>query len=316
MIYISRIVCVFILTGLASCISKNNSAGTNSSTGVHVPAIDSAGELVKYGRELMNNTAYYIGPQGISGNYTGTGTSCSNCHQLAGTKPFAFDLVTANSRYPQYRAREDKVLSLAERINNCVTRPLNGKPIPEGTKEMMAFLAYLKWLDTYAAQENKEMWGKSLPVQFPGRAADTIKGAVIYTTRCSRCHGAEGQGRFNADSVAYLYPPLWGDHAYQAGSSMYRVIKMSGWLKANMPYDSARYDKPVLSDEEAFDVAAYVNSRPRPHPSSFDYPRPDKKPIDHDRGPYIDSFPALQHKYGPYQPIIDYWKNKGLKPSY
>ena len=68
-----------------------------------------------------------------------------------------------------------------------------------------------------AVKENKEMWGKSLPVQFPGRAADTIKGAVIYTHRCSRCHGAEGQGRFNADSVVYLYPPLWGDHAYQAG---------------------------------------------------------------------------------------------------
>lgn len=316
MIYISRIVCIVTLTGLASCLLKNSSAENKPSTESLVPAIDSAGELVKYGQALMNNTAYYIGPQGINGQYTGTRTSCSNCHQLAGTKPFAFDLMTANSRYPQYRAREDKVLSLAERVNNCVTRPLNGTPVPENTKEMQAFLAYLKWLDDFAATHQKEIWGKSLPLHFPNRAADTSKGALIYASRCSRCHGSEGQGRFNSDSISYLYPPLWGDHAYQAGSSMYRVIKLSGWLKANMPYDSARHDKPVLTDEEAIDVAAYVNSRPRPHPASFDYPRPDKKPIDHDRGPYSDSFTASQHKFGPYQPIIDYWKNKGLKPSF
>lgn len=312
---------LFIVTGCSSSSPKDKPVPNNSELSYAVPDIaslpaDSNGNLIRYGQQLMYNTAYNIGPTGINGNYTVSRTSCSNCHQQAGTKPFAFDLMTAYSRYPQYRAREDKVLSLAERVNNCVTRPLNGRPIPENSREMHAFLSYFKWLDNFATQHHKENWAKSLSLNFLSRAADTVKGAWVYASRCSRCHGLNGEGRFNGDSIAYQYPPLWGSKAYQAGSSMYRVIKMSGWLKANMPYDSARYDKPVLTDEEAFDVAAYINSRPRTHPRSFDYPRPDKKPVDHDRGPYLDSFSALQHKYGPYQPIIDYWNSKGIKPSY
>lgn len=315
------IICLAPVTGCTAPGTGNKPDHSGSAVTYNVPDTthipsDSNGLLVRYGRQLMNRTSYYIGPQGVNGQYTSTGVSCSNCHQLAGTKPFAFDLMTSFSRYPQYRAREDRVLSLADRVNNCITRPLNGKPLPENSTEMKAFLFYLKWLDSSTSTDHKKDWGKSLPVTFINRAADTIRGAGIYQARCARCHGTGGEGKLNEDSQSYLYPVLWGNKAYQSGSSIYRVIKMSGWLKANMPYDSARYDKPVLTDEEAIDVAAYINSRPRPQPVTFDYPKPDKKPIDHDRGPYADTFSTVQHKYGPFQPIIDYWKSKGLKASY
>ena len=76
---------------------------------------DKYGDDVRYGRELMLHTAYYIGPDGINGKYLGNKMNCTNCHQNAGTKPYSLNLVTSFRNYPEYRAREGRVLSLAER---------------------------------------------------------------------------------------------------------------------------------------------------------------------------------------------------------
>ena len=281
---------------------------------------DAYGELVRYGRDLLVRTAYYIGPEGINGRYTGNRMNCTNCHQDAGTKPFSFNLILSHSRYPQYRAREGKVLSLAERVNNCVERPHNGKPIPYDSKEMIAILSYLKWIYDQAGKDTARLDGdQNLAIRFPARAADPAIGKMIYTNRCARCHGENGEGKMADGQKLYTYPPLWGEEGYQPGSSMHRVIKMARWLKANMPHDSATWKKPVLTDEEALDVAAFVNDdriHPRPSPVTMDYPRPVEKAIDYGVAPFADSFSAAQHKFGPYQPIIDYWKAKGWKPSY
>ncbi|WP_414654802.1 c-type cytochrome, partial [Flavobacterium sp. UBA4854] len=91
---------------------------------------DQFGESVRYGRELMMKTAYYIGPNGKNGQYLGNKMNCTNCHQDAGTKPHAFNLMSSHDNYPQYRGRENKVLTLAERVNNCIMRPHSGKPLP------------------------------------------------------------------------------------------------------------------------------------------------------------------------------------------
>ena len=97
----------------------------------------------------MLNTAYYIGPDGVKGKYLGNKMNCTNCHQDAGTKPFSFNLMASHEHYPQYRAREGKVLTLAERVNNCVMRPHNGKPLPLDGEEMVAFLSYFKWINSF-----------------------------------------------------------------------------------------------------------------------------------------------------------------------
>jgi thiosulfate dehydrogenase len=281
---------------------------------------DQFGEMVRYGRELMVKTAYYIGPEGVSGKYTGNKMNCTNCHLDAGTRPFAFNLVMSHVRYPQYRAREGKVLTLAERVNNCVMRPHNGKPLPLDSKEMIAFLSYFKWINAQVPEGVKGIKGeKNLEVEFPERAADPNKGGQLYAIHCQRCHGANGEGLIGANQPTYTYPLLWGDSSYQPGSSMHRVIKQAQWLKANMPYDSAKWNKPVLTDEEALDIAAFVNDdkiHKRPTPQTFDYPHPEEKSIDYDQGPFADNFSSDQHKFGPYKPIIDYWKSKGLKPVY
>ena len=277
------------------------------------------GEMVRYGRELMINTALYIGPEGKNGKYLGNKMNCNNCHQDAGTKPYAFNLMTSHENYPQYRAREGKVLTLAERINNCVMRPHNGKPLPLDGKEMVAFMAYFKWINSFTPKGATFKGAKAMDIELPAVAADPSRGEVLYQTNCARCHGNDGEGQMRFDNVTYTYPPLWGQRAYQPGSSMHRVIMQARWLKANMPHDKVQIGQPFLKDQEALDIAAFVNDdtkHKRPGVTDFDYPHPEEKAIDYDHGPFADSFPAAQHKFGPFKPIIDHWKNKGMKPSY
>jgi thiosulfate dehydrogenase len=280
---------------------------------------DKFGDAVRYGRELMINTAYYIGPKGTKGSYLGNIMNCTNCHQDAGTKPFSFNLMATHDNYPQYRAREGKILTLAERVNNCVMRPHNGKPLPLDGEEMVAFLSYFKWINGFVPKGKPFKGGKNMSVEFPATAASSERGKILYDLNCVRCHGKDGEGQLNADKTTYVYPPLWGASGYQPGSSMHRVIKQAQWLKANMPYDKVMVNKPFLTDEEALDIAAYVNNdelHKRPDPKTFDYPHVEEKAIDYDRAPFADTFSVAQHKFGPYQPIIDYWKKQGKKPSY
>ena len=185
------------------------------------------GEAVRYGRELMLNTALYIGPEGTNGKYLGNKMNCTNCHQDAGTKSFSFNLVLSHEQYPQYRAREGRVLTLAERINNCIERPHNGKPLPLDGKEMVAFLSYLKWINSFAPKNEKFSGVKSLEITFPSRAASSERGSKLFALHCQSCHGKNGEGQLRADKKTYAYPPLWGESSYQRGSSMHRVIKLA-----------------------------------------------------------------------------------------
>jgi len=280
---------------------------------------DKFGDEVKYGMELMTKTAYYIGPGGVNGSYLGNKMNCSNCHQDAGTKAFSFNLIASHENYPQYRAREGRVLTLAERVNNCIERPHNGKPLPLDSREMIAILSYLKWINGFAPKNTAFPGSKNLQISFPERAASPKKGSQLYTLNCERCHGANGDGQLNEDKSGFVYPPLWGENSYQPGSSMHRIIKMAQWLKANMPYDKASWDKPFLSDEDALDIAAFVNDdalHKRPTVNNLDYSRSEEKAIDYAMGPFCDTFSVTQHKLGPYQPIITFWKSKGMKPVY
>ena len=280
---------------------------------------DQFGEAVKYGRQLLLNTAYYIGPEGVNGKYLGNKMNCSSCHQEAGTKLYSFNLIASHQNYPQYRARENKVLTLAERVNNCVMRPHNGKPLPLDGKEMVAILSYLKWINSFAPKEKSFKGLKNLEVKFPAIAASSGRGQNLYTANCLRCHGANGEGVMKTDNSSFLYPPLWGANSYQPGSSMHRIIKQAQWVKANMPYDKATWNKPVLTDEEALDIAAFINDdniHKRPGAKNLDYPNPAKKAIDYAEGPFVDSFSTVQHKVGPFEPVISYWKSKGWEPVY
>jgi thiosulfate dehydrogenase len=309
----------------AATLSNSNPALITADSLVTIDTLkipnDKFGQAVRYGRQLMLHTAYYIGPEGINGHYTGNKMNCTNCHRDAGTHPYAFNLVTVFRNYPQYRAREGRILSLAERINNCVMRPNLGKPLPLDGKEMISIMSYLKWLSDSSHVDSHTKGLKNMEIAFPDTAASSDNGERLYAVNCTRCHGTTGEGQMRFDNVTYTYPPLWGTKAYRQGSSMHRVVKLAQWLVANMPYDKVAHNKPYLTDAEALDLAAFINDdkkHPRPVEKikEIQYPHYEEKAIDYDKGPFNDTFSETQHKYGPYKPIATYWKSKGLKPTY
>ncbi len=331
--YIALLMLLVALASVAQLVScsgsraeeadKVDSAAVNNLVAVDTSKMPGGkyGDAVRYGRELMLHTAYYIGPEGVNGHYTGNKMNCTNCHRDAGTRPYAFNLLRSFRDYPQYRAREGRILSLAERINNCVMRPNLGKPLPLDGKEMISIMAYLKFLSDSSNISKTTKGLKNMEVELPDVAASSDRGEVLYAQNCERCHAKNGEGKMRFDKVTYEYPPVWGLLAYRPGSSMHRVVKLAQWLKGNMPYDKTAEGKPFLTDAEALDIAAFVNDdkkhkRPLPKTAKeVDYPHYEEKAIDYDKGPFKDPFSELQHKYGPYKPIIDYWEGKGITPA-
>jgi thiosulfate dehydrogenase len=254
---------------------------------------------VLYGRDLIIHTAYYFGPRGRIAQQT-NGLNCQNCHLDAGTKVFGNNYGSVASTYPKVRARSGKMESIEKRINDCFERSLNGKPLRESSKEMRAMVAYMKFLGENVKKGDKAPGSGLKDLPFLSRAADPSKGKVVYELRCASCHQSNGQGIIDGIGQSYVYPPLWGPHSFNDAAGLSRISNMAKYVKYNMPL-GVSHETPELSDEDAWDVAAYIESQPRPHKSvPQDWPNIAKKPIDHPFGPYADQFSEQQHKYGPF----------------
>lgn len=273
---------------------------------------DENGKLIAYGRELIAHTSQYLGPNG-SVKAISNGMNCQNCHLDAGTKPFGNNYSAVASTYPKFRARSGAEESIEKRVNDCFERSLNGKPLEDNSHEMEAIVSYIQWLGKDVEKGKSPKGSGLVELAFLDRPASAENGKLVYDQQCTVCHGKNGEGMALADGSGYQFPPLWGKQSYNSGAGLYRLSRFAGYVKANMPL-GATYDAPQLSDEQAWDVAAYVNSLPRPGKDlSKDWPDISKKPIDHPFGPYADGFDETQHKLGPFKPIQE--KRKALSST-
>ncbi|MES2519397.1 MAG: c-type cytochrome [Bacteroidota bacterium] len=270
-------------------------------------------KLVKYGRELIAHTADYLGPKG-SVKHISNGMNCQNCHLQAGTQPWGNNYFAVEATFPKFRERSGAVENQVKRVNDCFERSLNGKALDSNSHEMQAILAYIKWLGTDVPKKKAPRGSGIFKIKGLKRPCDPVLGKIVYEQKCQSCHQANGEGVLASDGKNFTYPPLWGKHSYNIGAGLFRISNFAGYVKYNMPY-GATYERPQLSDADAWDVAAYVNSMPRPTKDlSKDWPNIASKPFDHPFGPYADSFPEKQHKFGPFKPIKE-WKeqHKNLK---
>jgi thiosulfate dehydrogenase len=271
---------------------------------------DAHGQLVRRGRDLITATYAYIGP-GVAPDrrYAGNNLACSNCHLSAGTRKFGLPLFGLFADFPQYNPRSGGDITIEQRIDGCMERSMNGRAMPADAPEMQAMVAYIAFLSTGVPK------GKQLPGMGAGkmpeldRAADPVRGAAIYKRACIACHGPEGRGLLRGTPSAdlgYMIPPLWGPDSFNDGAGMSRLITAANFIHFNMPHGTD-YLNPQLSAEEAWDVAAFMVSQPRPKKSGLerDFPNPLLKPVDTPYGPYVDGFSETQHKYGPFGPIRD-----------
>jgi thiosulfate dehydrogenase len=124
---------------------------------------------------------------------------------------------------------------------------------------MKALIAYSFWVSR-GAPVGLYLKGQGIVrMSKPARPPDPLRGKAIFEARCSLCHGLDGQGT-QSDNDQVAFPPVWGPHSYTKGAGFYKVSKLAGFVKMNMPLSKGE----TLSDQQAWDVAAYVDSQPRP----------------------------------------------------
>ncbi len=279
--------------------TTTDSADCWTGAGINQVPVDSLGLVIRYGHALISNTSQYLGPKGTVAQIS-NGMNCQNCHLDAGTKPWGNNFGAVAATYPRYRDRSGTVESIEKKVNDCIERSLNGQAIDSNSKEMRAIIAYIKWLGSDIEKGIRPKGSGIVQLPYLSRAADPLKGQIVYQTVCERCHGKNGEGQADLNNTGYVYPPLWGANSYNNGAGLYRLSKLAGYARNNMP-NTVNYHHPELTDEQAWDVAAYINSQPRPVKDiSKDWPDISKKPIDHPYGPYADSFSERQHKFGPF----------------
>ncbi|MEO6719487.1 MAG: c-type cytochrome [Ferruginibacter sp.] len=257
-------------------------------------------DLIRYGKLLIANTSFYLGPKGSVAQIS-NGLNCQNCHLEAGTRLYGSNFAQVASSYPKYRERSGRTESVEFRVNECMQRSMNGEPFDSLSTEMRAMVAYLKWVGKDIIKGTVPAGTGPQELSYLDRAANVNNGRNIYDAKCRTCHGGNGEGLPNVNYSGYVYPPLWGSNSFNVSAGMYRLSRLASFVKYNMPQN---VKLPDLSDEEAWDVAAFINSQQRPQKFfNYDWPNLNSKPVDYPFGPYADSFPELQHKLGPFEPI-------------
>lgn len=184
-------------------------------------------------------------------DYVGGNLNCTSCHLEEGRRGNAAPLVGVFARYPQYMARSGAVVPIEDRINYCFTRSLAGSKLPPDSREMQDIVAYLAFISK-GVPNGEHVRGEGMP-KMTSLVGDSARGRTVFTNNCARCHGTNGAGMGPI-------PALWGPNSFSIGASMARQERAASFIRHNMPLDRPG----ALSDQEAYDVAAYMTSMPRP----------------------------------------------------
>lgn len=205
---------------------------------------DSLGAAMRRGLALLAHTG-----DSLPG-YVGANLRCVSCHLDDGRRPL-FSLVGSYIRYPRYVDRSGVVASIEDRINYCFTRSLAGRMLPVDGRDMRDMVSYLAFLSTGVAV-GAHVRGEGTPPIAPLHG-DTGRGSHVYAVQCARCHGTGGAGTVAA-------PAVWGPRSFTIAAGMAREERLASFVRHAMPFDQPG----TLSDQEAFDAAAYLMSHARP----------------------------------------------------
>jgi thiosulfate dehydrogenase len=198
-------------------------------------------------------------------DHVGADLNCASCHLNAGTVADATPYVGVSVLFPSYSARSGSVITLAQRINGCFQRSMNGKPLATDSPEMQAMIAYFEWMKG-EAKPQAHAPGSGMGEIDTSLKPDRANGRKVYAAQCAVCHGANGEGLKDAAGRA-VFPPLWGDRSFNVGAGMARTETAAAFVKHNMPIGFREHfplGQGGLSNQEAVDVADYFSHMPRP----------------------------------------------------
>jgi thiosulfate dehydrogenase len=225
---------------------------------------------IRWGYRLFTNTPVE------AKQFTPGKMSCANCHLNAGQRERSLPLVAVAAMFPEYNRRSGRLYSLNDRIVDCFWRSENATgaidpgedtsagadKLPSPTsKEVLAIAAYITWLAKGSTVGSNPPWRGQNAIAanalVPVGKIDRQKGEALFLERCTSCHGVDGQGVAVGDKKP---GPLWGPDSWNDGAGAARVYTLAGIVRYAMPY----LNPGSLTDEEAQEVAAFINAKPRP----------------------------------------------------
>ena len=237
------------ILAVAVCLAMPGLAAAQALTGLPPGPL---GQAIQRGHDVMMNST---GSTEASA-HVGNALNCSSCHINAGDTAAPGNLRNTAGKFPAYSPREGAVITLEDRIANCFMRSMNGMRPSTDSQVVVDISAYINWLDKGKPIATPPAPGAPSPYPAMLKAAspaDVVAGQAVFTANCAACHGANGSGMGTA------FPPLWGPKSYNAGAGLANIAKLAVWVKGNMPLGN-----PHLTPQQAFQVALYVNTRPRP----------------------------------------------------
>ncbi|MGM8884672.1 c-type cytochrome [Psychrobacter sp. 1U2] len=238
----------------------------NEDIGTYVMPQDTAildepnADEIFYGKRLLNETKRLL-PE-----HVGAEMNCNSCHIAQGKIPLGDPYINSYNTYPKVMPRAGIEVDMEARINGCFKRSMNGKPLDRESPEMLAMIAYMKWLAQNTPKDQKVDINNAGKVDTT-LVGDPVKGEKIYYAQCATCHGDNGEG-IKDSRGDIVFPPLWGEESFNIGAGMARTYKAAAFVKYNMPMGIQTQGLwghgNVLSDQDAVDVAEFFTHKPRP----------------------------------------------------
>ena len=190
--------------------------------------------------------------------FVGNRLHCQSCHLHGGGDPEA-------GWWAGSYQRMGGLEGLQNRINGCFERSMNGRALCtpgtdcDNNTVMSTLIAYMRWLDVqYARRYGKKTPTSGFPpLPEPPLPPSADRGAAVFAQKCAYCHDVDGQGRYLG---GYFRPAVWGPDSYNAAAGLGKVETLAAFIGANMPYTSGG----LLTPQEAWDVATFIDAQPRP----------------------------------------------------
>ncbi|HZY96222.1 MAG TPA: c-type cytochrome [Candidatus Cybelea sp.] len=242
---------VFIAVLSVLAVSGCFGGGTRSAPALYDPHDLPSGPL---GQSIEYGYALIVKTHRLMKGYVRADMSCDACHIAAGTQARGGSFVGVYGRFPQWNKRAHRVIALQDRIAECFLYSMNGKAPAYNSKAMIAIVAYIAWLSRGTPIGAKQSASDRYVEPLPSASPNASRGAILYGQHCAACHQADGAG------ISGTFPPLWGARSFNQGAGMAHIDRMTGFVRYNMPQNAPG----SLSLAQAYDVAAFVLSHPRP----------------------------------------------------
>ena len=215
------------------------------------------GDVIRRGEQIFLHTG--ANAKGFVGNTL----NCVNCHLDAGRLTNAAPMWGAYGMYPAYRSKTKNVDTFSERLRGCFMYSMNGKAPADGHEVLVALESYAYWMAKGAPTGEKLPGAGFAKLEKPAQKADYARGQKVFEAQCVLCHGANGEGMRSGE--VQVFPPLWGAQSYNWGAGMGNISNAAAFIKANMPLSKGN----SLSDQDAWDVALFIDSQDRPQDPRF-----------------------------------------------